>query len=50
MILNFLEYEIIKNRDYSINHRAEILEYAQKFDWINVVKDIYVPTIEGIIK
>tara|TARA_R100000353_G_scaffold136048_1_gene96582 strand:+ start:181 stop:1122 length:942 start_codon:yes stop_codon:yes gene_type:complete len=48
--IEFLEYEIIKNREYSINHRAEILEYAQKFDWINVVKDIYVPTIEGIIK
>ena len=48
--IEFLEYEIIKNREYSINNRAEILEYAQKFDWINVIKDIYVPTIEGIIK
>ena len=48
--IEFLEYEIIKNREYSINHRGEILEYAQKFDWINVIKDIYVPTIEGIIK
>ncbi len=48
--IEFLEYEIVKNREYSINNRAEILEYAQKFDWINVIKDIYVPTIEGIIK
>ena len=48
--IEFLEYEIIKNREYSINNRAEILEYAQKFDWINVIKDIYVPTIEKIIK
>ena len=48
--IEFLEYEIIKNREYSINNRGEILEYAQKFDWINVIKDIYVPTIEGIIK
>tara|TARA_B000000532_G_C18823449_1_gene387012 strand:- start:133 stop:1074 length:942 start_codon:yes stop_codon:yes gene_type:complete len=48
--IEFLEYEIVKNREYSINNRAEILEYAQKFDWINVIKDIYVPTIEKIIK
>ena len=48
--IEFLEYEIVKNREYSINHREEILEYSEKFDWINVIKDIYVPTIEGIIK
>ena len=47
--LEFLEYEIVKNREYSINHREEILEYAQTFDWINVVKDHYIPNVEKVL-
>ena len=47
--IEFLEYEIVKNREYSINHREEILEYAQTFDWINVVKDHYIPNIEKVL-
>ena len=47
--IEFLEYEIVKNREYSINHREEILEYAEKFDWINVVKDHYIPNIEKVL-
>ena len=47
--IEFLEYEIVKNREYSINHREEILEYAQKFDWINVVRDHYIPNIEKVL-
>ena len=47
--IEFLEYEIVKNREYSINHREEILEYAQKFDWVNVVRDHYLPNIEKVI-
>ena len=47
--LEFLEYEIVKNREYSINHREEILEYAQTFDWINVVRDHYIPNVEKVL-
>tara|TARA_S200000501_G_scaffold65607_1_gene56758 strand:+ start:4670 stop:5614 length:945 start_codon:yes stop_codon:yes gene_type:complete len=47
--IEFLEYEIVKNREYSINHREEILEYSEKFDWINVVRDHYIPNIEKIL-
>ena len=47
--IEFLEYEIVKNREYSINHREEILKYAQTFDWINVVKDHYIPNIEKVL-
>ena len=47
--LQFLEYEIAKNRVYSVQHREEILEYAEKFDWINIVRDHYIPNIEKVI-
>ena len=47
--LQFLEYEIAKNRVYSVQHREEILEYAEKFDWINVVRDHYIPNIEKVL-
>ena len=47
--LEFLEYEIAKNRVYSVQHREEILEYAEKFDWINVVKNYYIPNIEKVL-
>ena len=47
--IEFLEYEIVKNREYSISHREEILEYAEKFDWINIVRDHYIPNIEKVI-
>ena len=47
--LQFLEYEIVKNRVYSVQHREEILEYAEKFDWINIVRDHYIPNIEKVI-
>ena len=47
--IEFLEYEIVKNREYSIKHREEILEYAQTFDWINVVRDHYIPNVEKVL-
>ena len=31
--LEFVEDAIIKNREYSINNRDEIIEYAKKFEW-----------------
>ena len=47
--LAFLEYEIVKNREYAIKHREEILEYAETFDWINVVRDHYLPNVEKVL-
>ena len=46
----FLESEIIKNRKYSVEHREEILEYAETFEWSNVVSEHYVPAMEQIIE
>jgi len=45
----YVQSQIINNRNYSVNHRQEILEYSKHFDWVTVIKDIYIPTIEKII-
>ena len=48
--ISYVEAKIIENRNYSIKNRKEITEYANQFDWMNVMRDIYIPTIERIIK
>jgi glycosyltransferase involved in cell wall biosynthesis len=45
----YVQSQIINNRNYSVNHRQEIIEYSKQFDWVTVIKDIYIPTIEKII-
>ena len=46
----YVESKIIENREYSRHYRKDILEYSKQFDWINVMRDIYIPTIEKIIR
>tara|TARA_B100000508_G_scaffold33816_1_gene26202 strand:+ start:1951 stop:2892 length:942 start_codon:yes stop_codon:yes gene_type:complete len=46
----YVESKMLENREYSRHHRKDILEYSKQFDWINVMRDIYIPTIESIIK
>lgn len=48
--MKFLESEIIKNRKYSVENREEILEYAETFEWSNIIAKHYVPAMETIIK
>jgi len=48
--IDYVEFKIVENREYSRHHRKDILEYSKQFDWINVIRDIYIPTIEKIIK
>jgi len=47
--IRYLEAEIIKNREYSIVHRDAIIQYALNFDWVNVIKDRYIPCVEDLI-
>mgnify|MGYP003134666398 FL=1 len=46
--LKYLEDEIIKNRDYSVSHKDDIIKYASNFDWVNVIKDRYIPSINKL--
>jgi len=47
--VEFIEGEILRNRYYSVNHREEILKYAQEFEWVKVIEKYYIPAIEKII-
>ena len=46
--IEYIETQIIRNRDFSINNRHAILEYAQQFDWIDVIKKYYLPSIQKV--
>ena len=48
--IEFVESEIVKNREYSITHRDEILEYSKTFEWKNVLQRNYIPAIEKVIE
>ena len=47
--LKYLENEIVKNRDYSVSHKDDIIKYASNFDWVNVIKDRYISCVEDLI-
>lgn len=47
--IKYVENEIIKNRQYSLQHRQDILEYSKSFDWSNIIKNYYIPNIEKLI-
>ena len=47
--LKYLENEIVKNRDYSVSHKDDIIKYASNFDWVNVIKDRYIPCVDDLI-
>ena len=47
--IEYIENEIIKNREYSVNNRQEILDYAKRFEWCKILTDYYLPNIENII-
>jgi hypothetical protein len=47
--IEYIESVIIKNREYSISHREEILEYSKNFEWSNIIQNYYLPNIEKLI-
>lgn len=47
--IEYVESIIIKNREYSISHREEILEYSKHFSWENILKNYYIPNVEKVI-
>lgn len=48
--IGFVEDAIIKNREYSVSHRSEIVEYSKQFDWKEVLKNYYIPSVEKVIE
>lgn len=47
--IEYIESIISKNREYSISHREEILEYSKNFEWSTIIKNYYLPNIEKLI-
>jgi hypothetical protein len=47
--IEYVEKKIIENRKYSIQHRKEILNYSLNFEWIEILKTHYIPSIVKII-
>ena len=47
--IEYIEQKIIENREYSLQHRKDILEYSKNFDWIRVIKDTYIPNVHNVI-
>lgn len=47
--IDYIESIINKNREYSVLHREEILEYSKQFSWENILKNYYIPNVEKVI-
>ena len=47
--IDYIQNIIIKNREYSVLHREEILEYSKQFSWENILKNYYIPNVEKVI-
>ena len=47
--IEYVEDTIRLNREFAIHNRDSILEYSKQFDWVNVIKEIYIPTVEKLL-
>jgi len=47
--IEYVESEIIKNRDFSVGHRSDIIDYSQQFDWKETIKKYYIPSIHKVL-
>ena len=47
--LSYVEEQIIKNREYAVDHRDEIREYGLQFDWVKVIEKHYLPNVKEVI-
>ena len=47
--IEYVEKKIIENRNYSVKHRKDIVEYAKNFDWNVIIPKYYIPAMESII-
>ena len=47
--ISYVEEQIIKNREYAVDHRDEIREYGLQFDWVKVIEKYYLPNVKKVI-
>lgn len=46
----YIHQIIKKNAEISVKMRADIKEYSKKFLWKNVVRDVYLPAVDAVMK
>ena len=47
--IQYVEEQIIQNREYSVQNREEIREYSKQFEWKEIIQKYYIPAVEEII-
>lgn len=47
--ITYIESVLKRNREYSVSHRKEILEYSKQFKWENIIEKYYIPNVEKVI-
>jgi glycosyltransferase involved in cell wall biosynthesis len=47
--IKYIEEQIIKNRNYSVKHREEILEYSKQFSWEHILSSYFIPMTKKVI-
>ncbi len=47
--IEYVEEQIVRNREYSVAHRDEIRKYGEQFDWVKVIEKHYLPNVEKVI-
>jgi len=47
--ISYVEEQIIKNREYAVDHRDKIREYGLQFDWVKVIEKHYLPNVKEVI-
>ena len=47
--VKFIEEKVIENREYSVNNRDEILNYAKEFEWCKILDKYFLPNIKKVI-
>lgn len=47
--IKYIEEKIIENRNYSIQNRDEILDYAKEFEWYRILSKYFIPNIQKVV-
>lgn len=48
--ITYIESVLERNREYSVSHREEIVEYSKQFKWESILEKYYIPNVEKVIK
>lgn len=47
--IKYIEEKIIENREYSVKHRQDIINYAKNFEWCKILETYYLSNVQRVI-